>query len=59
MGGEIDGEVLGEQLVEGHPLGFAAGGVEIKQRRALATDGELGFFAGDDGEGGRGFGHAD
>jgi hypothetical protein len=57
MGGEIDGEVLGQELVEGHPLGFAAGGMEIEQGRALATDGELGFLAGDGGEGGGGFGH--
>ena len=50
MSRQIDGEVLGQLLVERHPLGLAAGGVQIEERRPLATDGELGFLAGDGGE---------
>ena len=38
-----------------YPLGFAAGGVEVEQRRAIAADGELTFLAGNGGEGGGGF----
>ena len=51
MSRQIDGEVLGQLLVERHPLGLAAGGVQVEQRRPLATDGELGFLAGDGEEG--------
>jgi hypothetical protein len=59
MSRQIDGEVLRERGMKRHPVGFAAGGVQIEERRPLATDGELGFLAGDDGGGGGGLGHAE
>ena len=52
MSRQIDGEVLRQLLVKRHPLGFAAGGVQVEQRRPLATDGELGLLAGDGEEAG-------
>src|SRR4051812_48355998 len=42
-----------------HPLGLAACRMEIQQRRPFAANGELSFLAGDGGEGGRWFGHAE